>query len=290
MHSQAPTTSKKLSELSSIMTNFLVSRQIWTFYDTANEQITAGTESRQHCQKRFRYEQKKLTVLIWNQKEERNLAFTQILHLHLNKWSSPVCLSGFLWLHLSFLFSKNSHSALHPGSGRHFWGVSSARCSERALIWAHPWGSATMKWTCLGTRCQDWGMTQRGVRDTWSAWRASGKLLPPFPRSEKTAADQHLAAILPYWLNLGHQSANTSWVKEREREQWAIPHLLWHRCSVYLSLTSVSMVSVCWQLFKNPWNHLICTVPCCISQQNKTFWQDQRLYILVIFWISFLLH
>lgn len=52
---------------------------------------------------------------------ELNLAFTQTLHLHLNKWSSPVCLSGFLWLPLSFLFSRIS-PAPRPHSGRRFSG------------------------------------------------------------------------------------------------------------------------------------------------------------------------
>ncbi len=198
-------------------------------------------------------------MLIWNQKEERNLAFTQILHLHLNKWSSPVCLSGFLWLHLSFLFSKTLVLSYTQALGDIFGEFSSARCTVHALIWACPWGSATMKWTCLGTRCQDWGMTQRGVRDTWSAWRASGKLLPPFPRSEKTAADQHLTAIYHTGSTQAiNQPTPPGW------KQWAIPHLFWHRCSVYfhMSLTSVLIGFRLWLILKTL-EIIWCTVLSC---------------------------
>lgn len=81
-------------------------------------------------------------------KGECNLAVTQILHLHLYKTSSPVCLSGSLSLFLFPSFLSFSLPLSLPflsmccGSGRcHFRHVFSTLCTLCVCVnCSHPWG------------------------------------------------------------------------------------------------------------------------------------------------------
>lgn len=100
-----------------------------------------------------------------------------------------------------------------------------------ALIWARPWGRSTAEWTCLGTPCQvGGGVTQRAVGDTWSAWRASEKLLRTFllflSLWENSCISQPSYHTGSTWAI--NQPAPPGWKRETMSEQWAIPHLLWH--------------------------------------------------------------
>lgn len=91
-----------------------------------------------------------------------------------------------------------------------------------ALIWARPWGRSTVEWTCLGTPCQVGGSDTASSRRHLVCLKGKRETSSHFPSLSLALRKQlHLTAILPYWLNLGHQSARTSWVKERDYE-WAM--------------------------------------------------------------------
>lgn len=78
------------------------------------------------------------------------------------------------------------------------------------------------------------GVTQRAVLDTWSAWRASKKLLCTFllflSLWENSCISQPSYHTGSTWAI--NQPAPPGWKRETRSEQWAIPHLLWHECWV----------------------------------------------------------
>lgn len=106
-------------------------------------------------------------------KRECNLAVTQILHLHLYKTSSPVCLSGSLSLFLFPVFLSLSPSLSFPCAVA--WGVVifsmfSIHCALCVLIVAILGeGENDEENLFESSRARFCSTTQHGATDTWSA-------------------------------------------------------------------------------------------------------------------------